>query len=46
MIDVHCHLNFKAFSKDYDAVIKQAEEDGVKIVINTGTSIESSKRAV
>lgn len=46
MIDVHCHLNFKAFTNDYDEVIKQASKDGVKIIINTGTSLESSKRAV
>lgn len=45
MIDVHCHLNFKSFANDYDEVIKQAEKDNVKIIINTGTSIESSKRA-
>lgn len=46
MIDVHCHLNFKAFSDDYDDVIKRAKDAGVKKIINTGTSIESSKRAV
>lgn len=46
MIDVHCHLNFRAFAIDYDKVIKQAEKDGVKIIINVGTSIESSRRAV
>lgn len=46
MIDVHCHLNFRTFANDYDEVIKQAEKDGVGIIINTGTSIESSRRAV
>lgn len=46
MIDVHCHLNFHSFEKDFDEVIKKSETDGVKIIINTGTSIESSKRAV
>ena len=46
MIDVHCHLNFKAFENDFDEIIKQAENDGVEIIINTGTSIESSRRAV
>ncbi len=46
MIDVHCHLNFKAFENDFDEVIKQAENDGVEIIINTGTSIESSRHAV
>lgn len=46
MVDVHCHLNFKAFANDLDEVIKQAEKNGVEIIINTGTSIESSRRAV
>ncbi len=46
MIDVHCHLNFKSFTQDYREVIKKAEEDGIDFIINTGTSIESSKRAV
>jgi TatD DNase family protein len=46
MIDVHCHLNFKSFSEDYDSVIKQSEKEGVTTIINTGTSLESSRHAV
>ena len=46
MIDAHCHLNFHAFEKDYDETIKRAIEAGVEIIINTGTSIESSQKAV
>ncbi len=46
MVDVHCHLNFKSFAKDFDTVIKQAQKDSVEIIINTGTSLESSQRAV
>lgn len=46
MVDVHCHLNFKAFNNDYDEVIKKAFEDGVTKIINVGTKIDSSKRAV
>ena len=46
MIDVHCHLNFRAFEKDYDDVIRKAFKDGVKKIINVGTSIESSQKAV
>jgi TatD DNase family protein len=46
MIDVHCHLNFKSFSDDFDSVIKQAEKDGVTTIINTGTSLETSKQAI
>jgi len=46
MIDVHCHLNFKAFDKDFDEIIKKAKEKGVEKIINVGTSLESSQRAV
>lgn len=46
MIEVHCHLNFKAFNDDYDEVIKRAEDAGVEKIINVGTKIDSSQRAV
>lgn len=46
MVDVHCHLNFKAFEKDVDEVIKKAVKAGVVKIINVGTSIESSQKAV
>lgn len=46
MIDVHCHLNFHAFEKDYDGVIRKAVADGVEKIINVGTSIESSQKAI
>ncbi|MEM4270906.1 MAG: TatD family hydrolase [Candidatus Pacearchaeota archaeon] len=46
MIDVHCHLNFHSFEKDYDRVIKQAFRDGVKKIINVGTKIDSSQKAI
>lgn len=46
MIDVHCHLNFHSFKKDYDEVIKKAFNDGLTAIINTGTSIESSLKAI
>lgn len=46
MIDVHCHLNFYAFDKDYDGVIRKAFKDGVIKIINVGTKIDSSKKAI
>ncbi len=46
MVDVHTHLQFHSFKKDFDEVIKRATESGVKLIINTGTSLESSKSAV
>ena len=46
MIDVHCHLQFQAFENDYDAVIKDAFSAGLTKIINVGTRIESSQKAV
>ncbi len=46
MIDVHCHLNFKAFEKDYDTVIQQAFTAGITTIINVGTQLDSSQKAV
>src|ERR1700722_457866 len=46
MIDVHCHLQFKAFENDCDAVIKNAFDAGVTKIINTGTQLSSSRNAV
>ncbi len=46
MVDVHCHLNFHAFEKDYHQVIKAAFEAGVTKIINVGTKIDSSEKAI
>src|SRR6266568_696853 len=46
MIDAHCHLQFKAFENDYDAVIKDAFANDVTAIINTGTQLSSSRSAV
>ncbi len=46
MIDVHCHLNFPAFEKDLEEVIKKAKQKGVEKIINVGTSIEKNKKVV
>ncbi|HUQ85645.1 MAG TPA: TatD family hydrolase [Candidatus Limnocylindrales bacterium] len=46
MIDVHCHLQFEAFENDYESVIKSAFDAGLSKIINVGTRIESSIKAV
>lgn len=46
MIDVHCHLNLHAFDNDWEDVAKRAFKSGVTKIINVGTSIPSSRRAV
>jgi TatD DNase family protein len=33
MIDTHCHLNFERFNEDRDAVVKRAQDAGVKRII-------------
>jgi TatD DNase family protein len=44
-IDTHCHLNFSAFDKDLDDVIKKAKESGVAKIIIPGAKIDSSEKA-
>ncbi|MBI2195459.1 MAG: TatD family hydrolase, partial [Candidatus Levybacteria bacterium] len=46
MVDVHCHLNLHAFHSDAEEVAKRAFDAGVTKIINVGTSIPSSRRAV
>lgn len=46
MIDVHCHLNFHAYHKDVDDVIQRAFDKGITKIINVGTKIDSSQKAV
>ena len=46
MIDVHCHLQFKAFEEDYDEAIKSAFAADVTKIINVGTRLDSSEKAV
>ncbi len=44
-IDIHSHVNFKAFDEDRDVVIKRALDNNTWI-INVGTQIDTSKKAV
>ncbi len=44
-IDIHSHVNFKAFDEDRDEVIKRAF-DSDTWVINVGTQIDTSRKAV
>jgi TatD DNase family protein len=46
MIDSHCHLDFPHFDEDRDEVVARAVGAGVTAVINPGTDLESSRRAV
>src|SRR3989344_5838725 len=44
-IDIHTHVNFKAFDKDRDEVIKRALQNDTWL-INVGTQINTSRAAV
>ena len=46
LIDTHCHLDFKDFDTDRDAVLERAAKAGVAKMINIGSSIEGARRSV
>ncbi len=45
LIDAHAHLNFNAYKKDVDEVIRRSLENNVWM-INIGTNYETSKKAI
>ncbi len=45
LVDTHAHLNFLAFEKDLDEVIKRTQKEGV-LAINVGSKYGNSKKAV
>ncbi len=46
LIDSHAHLDFPQFDSDRDSVIRRAYEAGVAQIVNPGTDLASSRRAV
>lgn len=46
LIDSHSHLDFEEFDKDRELVIQRAFDSGVKMIINIGTGLESSKKSI
>lgn len=46
LIDTHAHLNFKAFHKDLEEVIRRAQKSGVTKFIIPGAKLSSSIKAV
>ncbi len=46
MIDSHCHLDFPHFDEDRDEVLARAVGVGLTALVNPGTDLESSQRAV
>jgi TatD DNase family protein len=46
LIDSHCHLDFPEFDKDRDEVIRRAKSAGIGYIINIGSSLSGSKKAL
>ncbi len=44
-IDTHAHVNFPEFDEDREVVLRNALDEGV-FVVNVGTNLESSRRAI
>ncbi len=44
-IDIHSHVNFKAFDEDREAVIRRALDNDT-FVINVGTQVDTSRKAI
>ena len=46
LIDSHAHISSKEFDNDRDNVISRALEAGVRFIINPGTDLDDSRRAI
>lgn len=46
LIDTHAHLDFSKFDADRPAVVKRAGAAGVSAIVNVGTDLVTSRRAV
>ncbi|OPY46747.1 MAG: DNase TatD [Methanosaeta sp. PtaU1.Bin016] len=46
VIDSHCHLDFKQFNKDRDAVLQRARDSGVVLMINSGVDYSTNRRSL
>ncbi|MDD4990546.1 MAG: TatD family hydrolase [Candidatus Pacebacteria bacterium] len=46
LIDSHSHLDFEEFDQDCELVIRRAFDSGVKMIINIGAGLESSKKSI
>jgi len=46
LIDTHCHLDFPEYDLDRDDVVARANQNGVEYIINVGSDVVNSQRAV
>ena len=45
-IDSHSHLNFAKFENDYQEAIQKARDSDVRKIVNIGSNLETSKKAI
>ena len=46
VVDTHAHLEMSAFDRDRDAVIRRAQEAGVRYIVTVGTTLEECRKAI
>jgi len=46
LVDTHCHLNFKSFAEDLDAVIARARAQGIQRIVIPAVDIPSAESAI
>jgi TatD DNase family protein len=46
LVDTHCHLDFPEFDNDRREVVRRALDAGVGYIVNIGSSLQGSRRAV
>ncbi len=46
LVDTHCHLDFPDFNADRAEVIQRAKSQGIKYIINIGSSLKGSRDSV
>jgi len=46
LVDTHCHLDFPEYDQDRDQVISRAKEQGIEYIIDIGSSLQGSRRAL
>ncbi|HOM44045.1 MAG TPA: TatD family hydrolase, partial [Bacillota bacterium] len=46
LFDTHAHLDDDRFDKDRDETIIQCQRDGVELILNAGSNIETSVKAI
>jgi TatD DNase family protein len=46
LVDVHAHMDYEAFDKDLDEVMKKCEQADIKAIINNSTHLTSIKKTL